>query len=239
MGKKNKSRTGLQPLVSSLEARRVSSLVSFNSHRLLWALIVSHSHQVAHKGCQKRNEAQRKREMEKEERQCQTYTVGAKREYWQNRRFSLEDGEKYDEDVKEGEESKKNAGIKWLNVALWERMMHEHNLFFLGSNDFFFSPPSVVYHVCTCCSVDLKLGKQKERHTESWEHHSSNRPHLSLKWPLISFWLMAHRAIMVPYTLNIHLLPSPSNTPGEKPQQCELSRHPKTALSLSLNSNAH
>lgn len=97
--------------------------------------------------------------------------------------------------------------------------------FLLGWNNDFLS--SVVYSVCTWCIVDRKIGRLKEPRAQSWECHSSNRLHLSLKRPLISSWLMTHRAIMVLRALHIHSLSSSSSAPGEKPQQCEVSRHTK------------
>lgn len=93
--------------------------------------------------------------------------------------------------------------------------------FFCWSNDFL----SNVVYLLYCWPQ--RRQQEKEPRMESWECRSSNRPHLSLKLPLISRWLMTHSAVMAPRALHIHSLSSSSRTPGERPQQCELSRHPK------------
>lgn len=88
----------------------------------------------------------------------------------------------------------------------------------------------------TCWIVDHKEGILEEPHTESWGCCGSNRPHISPQVPPISYWLMTHRAIMAFPALRIHSHFFSFRAPGEKRQQCEPQRHPKTTLSLNANS---
>lgn len=67
--------------------------------------------------------------------------------------------------------------------------------------------------------VLVNKGMLKKPDTESGESRSNNRPRLSVELPLISYWLMTHRAMMALCAFHIHSLFSSSHAPGEKPQQ--------------------